>query len=95
MSGGKGSDEKVAESGPEARGVAVTSNYHAMRAAMLASRIDVPVQVVGTRTADYFWPSAMLREFVAVMKGSWPVQILAFCLVTLPLPVFLAWAMTS
>lgn len=138
MSGGKGSDEKVAEAvamgryaldkgipaedllledqsatteqnlrlttalvgseprlGPDATGVAVTSNYHALRAAMLASRIGVPVQVVGARTAGYFWPSAMLREFVAVMKGSWPLQALVFCLVTLPLPLFLAWAMVS
>lgn len=79
--------------GPGARGVAVTSNYHAMRAALLASEIGVPVQVVGTRTADYFWPSAMLREFVAVMKGFWRMQVLVFCLVTLPLPLFLAWAM--
>lgn len=78
--------------GPNASGVAVTSNHHAMRAAMLARSLDLPIDAVGAPTAGYFWPSAVLREFVAVLKGSLVLQVVAFLLVTLPLPVMLAVA---
>ncbi|WP_030774480.1 YdcF family protein [Streptomyces sp. NRRL F-2664] len=106
VSGGKGSDEKVAEaramadwligegvpaehivledrsttteenmrfsreimeaSDPAYRCVVVTNNFHAFRAAMLARKTGVNGQVVGSPTAKYYWPSATIREFVAV-----------------------------
>lgn len=47
----------------------VTSNYHAPRAAMLARRLGLDAQAIGAPTAYYYWPSAYLREFVAVMVG--------------------------
>lgn len=76
--------------GPGARGVAVTSNYHALRAATLARSLGLGVDALGAPTAGYFWPSAVLREFVAILRGSLPLQVFGFLLVTLPLPV--AWA---
>lgn len=79
--------------GAHAQGVAVTSSYHAMRAAMLARRLSVPVQVVGARTAGYFWPSAVLREFVAVLRESWQWQVVGFVAVTVPLPLVIAVAL--
>ncbi|WP_046779090.1 YdcF family protein [Streptomyces yangpuensis] len=106
VSGGKGSDEKVAEAramadwliaegvpaehivledrsttteenmrfsreimeahDPAYRCVVVTNNFHAFRAAMLARKTGVNGQVVGSPTAKYYWPSATIREFVAV-----------------------------
>ncbi|KIF06674.1 hypothetical protein PL81_06245 [Streptomyces sp. RSD-27] len=51
---------------PGYRCVVVTNNFHAFRAAMLARKTGVNGQVVGSPTARYFLPSAMLREFVAV-----------------------------
>jgi uncharacterized SAM-binding protein YcdF (DUF218 family) len=45
----------------------VTNNYHAPRAAALARRLGIDAQVVGAPTAWYFWPSAYLREFTAVL----------------------------
>lgn len=105
-SGGKGSDEKVAEAramadwliaqgvpaqqialedrsttteenmrfsrgimeadDPGYRCVVVTNNFHAFRAAMLARKTGVNGQVLGSPTARYYWPSATIREFVAV-----------------------------
>ncbi|MFG2999379.1 YdcF family protein [Streptomyces sp. NPDC048340] len=105
-SGGKGSDEKVAEAramadwliaegvpaehvrledrsrttaenlvlsrkimagdDPDYRCVVVTNNFHAFRAAMMARKAGVNGQVLGSPTAAYFWPSATIREFVAV-----------------------------
>ncbi|MFJ3959763.1 YdcF family protein [Streptomyces sp. NPDC090036] len=106
VSGGKGSDEKVAEAramadwliaegvpaehivledrsttteenmrfsrqlmeahDPGYRCVVVTNNFHAFRAAMLARKTGVNGQVLGSPTAKYYWPSATIREFVAV-----------------------------
>jgi uncharacterized SAM-binding protein YcdF (DUF218 family) len=51
---------------PGGRCVIVTNNFHVFRAAMTAGRVGVRGQVVGSRTASYYWPSATIREFVAV-----------------------------
>ncbi|MFJ5229490.1 YdcF family protein [Kitasatospora sp. NPDC088391] len=47
--------------------VVVTNNFHAFRAALLARQEGVNGQVAGSPTAAYFWPSATIREFVAVL----------------------------
>lgn len=78
--------------GASAKGLAVTSNYHALRAAALARAEGAPVNVVSAPTAAYFWPSAVLREFVAVTVRSLPLQVAVALLVTLPLPLAFAWA---
>lgn len=49
--------------------VAVTNNYHALRAALLARRLKLDIEAVGAKTAFYYAPSAFLREFAAVMLG--------------------------
>jgi len=49
------------------RCVIVTNNFHVLRAALLARRAKVDGQVVGARTAWYFWSGALVREFVAVL----------------------------
>ncbi|MDF2993127.1 MAG: hypothetical protein K0S37_3641 [Microbacterium sp.] len=46
----------------------VTSDFHVLRAALLA-RVTFPgARVVGARTAAYFVPSAFLREYVALLN---------------------------
>lgn len=74
------------QSRPGYRCIIVTSNYHVFRAAILARRIGVNGQVTGARTAGYYWPSAMLREFAAVFL-SYKVINLGICglIVVLPL----------
>ncbi|ASR36694.1 hypothetical protein BAY61_18680 [Prauserella marina] len=48
------------------RCVIVTNNFHALRAALLARKAKVDGNVIGAPTAWYFWPSATIREFIAV-----------------------------
>ncbi|MEE1759569.1 YdcF family protein [Streptomyces sp. SP18BB07] len=48
------------------RALVVTNNFHVMRAAQMARKEKVEAQVIGAPTARYFWPSATIREFVAV-----------------------------
>ncbi|MBE1493466.1 uncharacterized SAM-binding protein YcdF (DUF218 family) [Amycolatopsis lexingtonensis] len=52
---------------PDYRCVVVTNNFHVLRAALLARKTKVNGQAVGAPTAWYFWPSAMLREFAAII----------------------------
>jgi uncharacterized SAM-binding protein YcdF (DUF218 family) len=47
---------------------AVTNNYHAFRAAVTARRLGLPVEAVGAPTANYFLPSAFLREVIALLR---------------------------
>ncbi|MFD9335873.1 YdcF family protein [Streptomyces sp. NPDC060028] len=51
---------------PHYRCVVVTNDFHAFRAAMMARKARVNGQVLGSPTARYYWPSATIREFVAV-----------------------------
>ncbi|KTS02646.1 YdcF family protein [Microbacterium testaceum] len=46
----------------------VTSDYHVLRAGLLARRELPGARVVGARTAAYFVPSAFLREYVALLN---------------------------
>ena len=45
----------------------VTSNYHVYRALRYARKIDLKCTGVGSRVAFYYWPSALIREFIAIM----------------------------
>ncbi|ROP36127.1 YdcF family protein [Saccharothrix texasensis] len=49
------------------RAVAVTNNFHVFRAAVLARRLRLRMQIIGAPTAWYFLPSAFLREFAALL----------------------------
>ena len=61
------SSELFAASGRSGALVAVTNNYHVLRAALLARSLKLDAEVVGAPTARYYLPSAFLREFVAVL----------------------------
>lgn len=60
--------------------IVVTSEYHAFRAALLAKRVKFPGEAVGAKTARYYVPSALLREFIAIAMMNKPVQIGAVAL---------------
>ncbi|MFC4508140.1 MULTISPECIES: YdcF family protein [Streptomyces] len=72
------------------RCVVVTNNFHVFRAALTARRTGVRGQVVGAPTAAYFWPSATIREFVAVFL-SYKVVNLGICMVLGLLGLAAAW----
>ncbi|MDO5498919.1 MAG: ElyC/SanA/YdcF family protein [Propionibacteriaceae bacterium] len=67
----------------------VTSDYHALRAATYARELGLPAHAVGARTARYFWPSAILREFVAVLNRHRVRHLVVLALVALPAPLLL------
>jgi len=80
----------MARSRPGYRCIIVTSNYHVFRAAIIARRLRVNGQVTGARTAGYYWPTAMLREFAAVFLGYKLVNLIICALIVgVPLGYYL------
>lgn len=76
----------MTERAPDHRCAVVTNNFHAFRAALTARRAGVNGQVVGSPTARYYWPSATLREFVAILAEH-PVLNGTICLALVVLGV--------
>ena len=44
----------------------VTSNYHVYRALRYCRRVGLRCKGIGSHVAFYYWPSALIREFIAV-----------------------------
>ncbi|MGV9414324.1 YdcF family protein [Nocardia sp. NPDC003693] len=66
--------------------VLVTSNFHALRTGILARRLGVDATVVGAKTAFYYLPSAILREYVAILdEHRWTNALICAALFALPL----------
>lgn len=55
---------------PEERGrvALVTSDYHVFRASEYAHQLKLAADGVGSHTRAYYWPTAFIREFVAITK---------------------------
>ncbi|WP_068476454.1 YdcF family protein [Pseudoclavibacter helvolus] len=76
-------------------GIIATSNYHAMRAAMLARELGIDAQAVQAPVARYYWPSAILREFAAILRRYWLLNLVAGLLFAFPLPALGIWVSLS
>ena len=46
----------------------VTSNYHVYRALRYCRKIGLKCTGIGSHVALYYWPSALIREYVAIHK---------------------------
>ena len=44
----------------------VTSNYHVYRALRHAKKIGLKCTGIGSHVAFYYWPSALIREYIAI-----------------------------
>ncbi|UOZ04090.1 YdcF family protein [Amycolatopsis sp. WQ 127309] len=64
------------------RVLAVTSNYHVFRTAVECRRLGLPIHATGSPTARYFLPSALLREFAALILHYRRTTIAACVLIT-------------
>lgn len=45
----------------------VTNNYHVFRTGLYAKKLNMDAAGIGCKTAAYYWPSAFIREYVAIM----------------------------
>jgi uncharacterized SAM-binding protein YcdF (DUF218 family) len=53
--------------GTRHRYIFVTNDYHVFRTSLFARKLGMDAEGVGCRTAMYYWPSAFIREYAAVM----------------------------
>lgn len=61
-----------------------TNSYHAFRAATLMRDAGVPGYAVGSPTARYYWPSATVREFIAILRDNLVVNAVIVGVLCLP-----------
>lgn len=78
----------LADAGVEGPLLAVTNDYHAFRAATLLRRLGIPGHAIGARTARYYLPSAMLREFIALLRDHRVLNVVALGVLMLPVLAF-------
>ena len=64
-------------SSPTAPVVVATSSYHIFRAALLTRALEMRAHVVGAPTKWYYFPSALLREFIGVIRDRLWFTVLA------------------
>ena len=69
------------DAGRTGRVLAVTSNYHVFRTAVECRRLGLPIHATGSPTARYFLPSALLREFAALILHYRRTTIAAYVVV--------------
>lgn len=49
------------------RSIFATNNFHLFRAGIYARKAGLDSQGIGAKTAFYYWPNAMVREYIAVV----------------------------
>ena len=79
----------LVERGVEGPVTVVTSDYHAFRAATLLRRLGIAGHARGARTARYYLPSALLREYVALLRDHLRVHAAIVGLLLVPSAVLL------
>lgn len=57
----------------------ITNNFHLFRAGIYARQVNLNSQGIGSKTALYYWPNAMVREYIAfvVMKQKRHIKIIS------------------
>lgn len=53
------------------RAALVTSDYHVFRTAMYARAVGFNADGLGSKTAGYYFPTAFIREFIAISRKYW------------------------
>lgn len=66
-----------------------TSNYHVLRAGIYAQRAGLNSSGIGAKTAWYYLPNALLREYIAYLKMYWKQTIFFTCAVLILTFLFL------
>ena len=60
-----------------------TTNYHVFRAGLLAARLHIKAEGIGSRTKSYYWVNAFIREFIATVYYKLRTHILVLAVLML------------
>lgn len=67
-----------------------TTNYHVLRAGLIATMQGLKLEGVGSSTKTYFWINAFIREFIGTLYSERKKHIIAFGLITITLVTMIA-----
>ena len=65
-----------------------TTNFHVFRSGILASDAGMNADGMGAKTKWYFWPNALIREFIGMLARHWRLHV--FVLVWILLYAFIS-----
>ena len=57
-----------------------TTNYHVLRAGLIATSQNLKLEGIGSRTKSYFWINAFIREFIGTLYSERKKHIIMFSL---------------
>ena len=60
-----------------------TTNYHVMRAGLIATEQGIKTEGIGSKTKSYFWINAFIREFIGTLYLEKKKHILFFLLIVI------------
>lgn len=60
-----------------------TTNFHVFRSGILASDEGLNADGMGAKTKWYFWPNALIREFIGLLARKWKVHLIFSVIVVL------------
>ena len=64
---------------PDSKMIFATTNYHVYRSGILAASVGMNADGVGAKTKWYFWPNALIREFIGMVVNGRKIHI-ALCI---------------
>ena len=56
-----------------------TTNYHILRAGLIATSQGLKIEGIGSKTKIYFWINAFIREFIGTLYAERKKHIIVFC----------------
>ncbi|MBQ5342932.1 MAG: YdcF family protein, partial [Oscillospiraceae bacterium] len=79
------SSEIAEENCPGGKGAFSTTNYHVFRSGVIAGTQGLEIDGMGSPTKWYFWPNALIREFIGLLVDDlreivlFSLLIITFC----------------
>ena len=67
-----------------------TTNYHVLRAGLVATEQGLHFEGLGSKTKLYFWINAFIREFIGTLYSEKKKHILLFLFITIIIIVMIA-----
>jgi len=75
---------------PGGKGAFSTTNYHVFRSGVIAGDVGFELDGMGAPTKWYFWPNALIREFIGLLWNDLP-GVAAFCLLVVISAAFISF----
>ena len=74
---GTATSSRTAASSSDFTTAVVTSDFHVFRCAEYAHNLGIKADGIGSHTKGWYWPTAFIREFIAITKAHlWPYLVI-------------------